>query len=91
MSWSTEAVGKPDAVARKIAADISNIKCQGPEEAIKNEISDVIGLALGDFPPGAVVRVRASGSQSYVDYHDHTKGRHHTLNVSIEPIWGFVE
>jgi hypothetical protein len=91
MSWSVSAIGKAAAVAEKVASELERSKCSEPEETIKNTVADVVGVALRAFPPNYAVRVNASGSQQTPDFSKAPKEIVNSLNVSIEPIWGFVE
>lgn len=86
MSWSSNAVGRAPAVAKKVAEDIARIKCSEPEETVKNKVGEAIAAALGGMDPNAVVKVDANGSQS-------TYGGTavNSLSVSIVPQYGFVE
>ena len=88
MSWSVSAVGKPVAVAEKLAKDFAKIQCQEPEETIKNHVAAAIAAGLSAFPPMLTVSVRASGSQSV---NPHTCGTANQLSVTLEPLYGFVE
>lgn len=90
MSWSTTAIGKPAAVAAKVKEDIERYKCAEPEESIKNSIGQSIYAALACFPEGTAVRVEASGSQ-YVPDASKPDAAINTLNVKIEPLYGFIE
>lgn len=87
MSWSLNAVGRPEAVKAKIAADASQNKCSEPEESIKQSAVAAICLAVGSYAPDTVVTVRASGSQ----YVDRSVVKYNQLSVSIEPVHGFTE
>lgn len=89
MSWSVSAVGKPSAVAVKLAAQFSGIKCMEPEETIKNTVASAVAVALKAFPESSAVKVDAYGSQST----DAAKPDFATnqLSVKIEPLWGFCE
>lgn len=88
MSWSTSAVGKPAAVAAKIAADIARIKCIEPEEAIKNKLGEAIAAALAAFPPESAVSIEANGSQSSSSQPGIATN---SFSVSVKPLYGFVE
>ncbi len=90
MSWSVNAVGKPLAVAVKLAKDFAGNKCNEPEETIRQIVGTAIAAALKAYPETHAVKVDASGSQqggstgpqpTYVNQ----------LSVKIEPIYGFVE
>jgi len=88
MSWSVSVVGKPAAVAAKVAKELAAVKCSEPEEEIKNSVASIVATALGAFPEGAAVKVNASGSQ----YSPNNDGKKvNNLSVSIEPLYGFVE
>ncbi len=87
MSWSVGAVGKPKAVAAKLAAEFAISRCAEPEESIRQLAGSAIATALGSFCETCAVKVEAGGSQNTVD----SKPVSNSLNVKIEPIWGFVE
>lgn len=89
MSWSVSAIGKPTALAAKLAAELARIKCMEPEETIKTTVASAIEVALKAFPESYTVKVDASGSQST----DAAKPgvAVNQLKVSIEPLWGFCE
>jgi hypothetical protein len=83
MSWSVSAIGKPEAVAKKLAEDFANITYCGPEElAIKDAIADCVAKALASTVPNTAVEVHASGSQS---------GGLQSVRLDIQPKYGFVE
>jgi hypothetical protein len=90
MSWSVSGIGKPVAVAAKLAKDFAGNKCNEPEESIRQMAASAIAAALKVYPDTHAVKVEASGSQqggsagpqpTYVNQ----------LNVKIEPVYGFVE
>jgi hypothetical protein len=82
MSWSVKAVGRASAVAEKLALNFAQIQCSEPEETIKNRVAEAVAAALGAFPRDKAVLVEASGHQSE---------QVNTLNVKIDPLWGFVD
>ena len=86
MSWSVSAIGKPAAVAAKVAAAFAGIKCMEPEETIKNAVASAVEAAVKAFPESYAVKVEASGSQSAS-----TGGIVNQLSVKIDPVWGFCE
>lgn len=90
MSWSVNAIGKPAAVAAKLAKDFANIKCIEPEESIKNQVAATIAVALSVYPPTVVVNVAANGSQFTPDSTKPSELQN-TLTVKLEPMYGFVE
>lgn len=87
MSWSVSAVGRPKAVAEKIAADLKRITCVEPEEQIKNKLGEAIALALAAFPAESAVSVEMNGSQ----YSPGPGVASNTFSVSLKPIYGFLE
>lgn len=89
MSWSASAIGKPSAVAAKLMEQFSGIKCNEPEEAIKNAVASLIAVSLKAFPESGAVKVDASGSQSTDSRQPGTAINQ--LSVKIEPLWGFCE
>ena len=90
MSWSVSAIGKPTAVAAKLAAQFAGIKCMEPEETIKNTVASAVAVALKAYPASYAVKVEASGSQS-TDSSKPPGEATNSLSVKIEPIWGFCE
>ncbi len=83
MSWSVSAIGKPAAVAKKLAEDFSRITYLGPEEkAIKDAIAGVVEKTLAATAPNTAVEVEASGSFS---------GGLQSARMDIRPKYGFVE
>lgn len=90
MSWSVSAVGKPAAVAAKLAADFARITCNEPEASIKNNTATSIASALAAMPGSCAVQVEASGSQ-YVPDASKPEVAINTLSVKIVPLYGFVE
>ena len=86
MSWSVSAIGKPEAVAVKLAAELSGIKyLSGVEAEIKDLIAGVIAKAVGDTV-GMAVQVIANGSAS-----TGTGTKSQSIEIEIRPIYGFVE
>lgn len=90
MSWSVNAVGNAAAVAVKLAADFERIKCSEPEETIKNTIASAVATALAAFDAKTPVEVKASGSQSISASSDAPSVAVNQLQVSIQPLWGFL-
>lgn len=88
MSWSVSAIGRPVAVAAKVAAEISSYKCIDPEEGVKQAVAVALAAALAAQDPATVVKVTASGHQSGVLA---SGGTNNTLRVEVEPVYGFVE
>lgn len=91
MSWSIGAIGKPAAVAAKLADDFSKNPCSEPEETIRQSVASIVATSLAAFPPNYAVRVEASGSQSCPDFSKAPNEKTNQLIVKIEPIWGFIE
>lgn len=92
MSWNVEAVGRPKAVAVKLAAEFARITCNEPEETIKNTVASAVATALAAFPDGSAVKVKAYGSQSRQEGGSGDLPLAvNSLSVSIEPLYGFAE
>lgn len=91
MSWSFYGVGKPAAVLAKARTELERIKCSEPEETIKNKVLDILTASLLAMPAASAVDLKASGSQSMVDYADPSKGVANQLILEIKPLFGFVE
>lgn len=89
MSWSFNGIGKPAAVAKRAAAELSRVKCHEPEETVKAKVIEILGVALDAFPGDTAVKVEAYGSQS-VDSTQPGKARN-SLTLKIEPLYGFME
>ena len=89
MSWSISMVGKSPAVVAKAKIQLTNQKCSEPEETIKGKILDVIETCLSAFPADHPVEVSAIGSQST----DAAKPgiAVNQLQVTVKPLWGFIE
>jgi hypothetical protein len=90
MSWAINAVGKPAAVAAKLAKDFASIKCPEPEESIKAKLAEAVALALAAFPPQLAVRVEASGSQYSPNANKPTEFQNN-FKIDFSVIYGFVE
>jgi hypothetical protein len=87
-------MGKPAAVAAKVRADLTNIKCAEPEESIKAKVVEIVEAALRSFPDAAAVSIQASGSQSpaYGADGKAVDGKlTNSVKLEITPIYGFVE
>jgi len=91
MSWTVAAIGKPAAVAAKLAADFAKNPCSEPEETIRQAVAGIVATSLAAFPPNYAVRVEASGSQSCPDFSKAPNEKTNQLSVTILPLWGFVE
>ena len=86
MSWSVSAIGRPPAVAAKVADEISRYKCVDPEEGVKQAVGAALAAALAAQDPASVVKVTASGHQQ-----GSGETAVNTLRVEVEPIFGFIE
>ena len=90
MSWSANMVGKPKAVAAKLARELSWFKCEEPEESIKNAVSAALAAALAAFPPDLPVSIVANGSQQVTDVNKPAELQNY-LYVELKPLYGFIE
>jgi hypothetical protein len=93
MSWSVSAVGKSDAVARKLAAEFETIEknVQGPEVEVVKGAAASIAATLAAQVPAAAVKVSASGSQSSMGQSGAPTKYTNSCSIAIEPLHGFVE
>jgi FlaG/FlaF family flagellin (archaellin) len=90
MSWGIGYVGKAPAVRTQCATEFANNPCAEPEETVRQAAAAVIDAALASQDASNVVRVAASGSQSFKNYTDQT-GVTNSLSITIEPLYGFLE
>lgn len=87
MSWSVYAMGKPEAVVKKIEAEFDNITyLQGPEKELKELAKELLVKATKAYSGNAVVNITSSGHAS-----ETIDSKSQTLNISITPMYGFVE
>jgi hypothetical protein len=92
MSWYVEAIGKVPAVAQAVELQFAQSSgYQEPEETIRQQARTTIAAVLAAQSEGAVVKVRASGSQSTNYKGGGASGYVNTLNISVEPQFNFVE
>lgn len=89
MSWSFYATGKPKAVLAKADEEFKRIDGQitaVPERSIAQLVHTMIATALGGMPDSSAVSIQSSGSQSTT-----VDGAYNSINLVIQPIYGFVE
>lgn len=91
MNWSVMAVGKSDAVAKKLAAEFASIKVAGPEIEVVKAAAVMVDAALAGQVPATLIKVTASGSQSSMGQSDAPTRYTNSVKIDIEPISGFVE
>jgi len=87
MSWSFQAVGKPEAVAKAATAAMEKNPCAQPEEAYRLDALAYITKAACQLIGATAVQVNASGSM----WKDGDTVRSHTLSLEFRPLHGFVE
>lgn len=91
MSWSVSALGKSDAVARKLAADFEKIRVVGPEvQVVETAAASVAAILAAQVPPTAV-SVKAFGSQSQSGGAPGPTSYTNSCSIVVEPLYGFVE
>jgi hypothetical protein len=90
MSWSVSGVGKPKALAAKLAGEFErmNGNCSEPEESMKNAAAVQIAAGLGAYPDGYLVKVEANGTQ-YAPDSKAPDEKVNSLTVKIEN-WGLI-
>jgi len=92
MSWSVSAIGKPAAVAAKLATDFSKIPAmQEPEETGKNAAATAVAAIVPAFPDGHVVRVECNGSQYTPDSSKAPDKKINQLNIKIDSLGAILE
>jgi hypothetical protein len=77
----------------KLAAEFSRNPCCEPEEGVRQAAASAIAAALAAQDPNTAVHVEANGHQVN-QYHSTGKPSgtfQNTLNIKVEPIYGFVE
>ena len=88
MSWSFQAVGRPAAVAEKAKAEQETPRCAGAEEVARTAVLEAVGVLCREgFTNEHAVRVSASGSA----YTDNGVQKYNSLELKVEPLYGFVE
>ncbi len=87
MSWSFQAVGKPEAVAKAAAAAMEKNQCAQPEEAYRLDALGYIIKAASQLIGTTAVQVSASGSM----WKDGETVKSHTLQLEFKPLYGFIE
>jgi hypothetical protein len=93
MSWSVSALGKSDAVAKKLVIDfasLDNMKMDEPEQHVKNNAADSVARILAAYPKNLCVRVEASGTQ-YAPNGASNPERVGTHTLKIDHLGSFVE
>lgn len=85
MSWSFNAIGKPEAVIR--ALDTANAGLTGQSKDEWEEAKPALKVLVGANLGGVAVKIAANG-QGYVENGVKTQGQ---CSVAIDTIYGFVE
>lgn len=83
MSWSVSAMGKGEAVGRKLAADFAQIASYNmpePEQAMANKAAEICAAACGGAPDGGLI-VRGEG-HAYKQ-NDKMQGMHFKLEIDL--------
>ncbi len=92
MSWSVSGIGKPAALAAKLADDLARIPpMQEPEESGKKAAVLAIVNIVPAFPPSSLVRVEAYGSQYTPDSAKAPDVKINSLMIKIESLGSIVE
>ena len=92
MSWSVSALGKPAAVAAKLAGDFARIPpMQEPEETGKQAAANAVAAIVPAFPDGTLVRVECNGTQYTPDSGKAPDKKINSLNIKIESMGSIVE
>lgn len=91
MSWSVQAVGKSDSVAKKLHEQFATMTMAGPEQDVVNAVAALVEVALGAQIPATAVKVTAFGSQSSMGQRDAPTRYTNSLKIEIEPLHGFID
>jgi hypothetical protein len=92
MSWSVSAIGKPAAVAAKLAEDFARISTmQEPEQTGKIAAASAVAAIVPVFPDAHVVRVECSGSQYTPDSGKAPDKKINRLTISIDTLGPILE
>ena len=87
MSWCVSAIGKPEAVGKKLATDFGKITyLSGVESELKENAARLVELALSGFSGPRAVKVSAGGSAS-----NYNGAKTQFLKILIEPIYNLAE
>lgn len=88
MSWSFQAVGRPQAVAAKAKIEAETPRFAGAEEVARTAaLETIVTLCEEGFTSAHAVRVQASGSA----YTQDGVQQYNSLDLKVEPLYGFVE
>jgi len=93
MSWSVSGIGKPRALAVKLAAQfaaLDGMNMADPEQFCKNNAAMSVAATLAAFPANRLVRVEAWGSQ-YTPDREKPDERLHTHMLKIDDIGTIIE
>lgn len=92
MSWSVNALGKPAAVAAKLAEDFTRISLmREPEETGRQAAAKAIAAIVPAYPDNFVVRVECSGGQYTPDSSKAPDKHVNSLTIKIETLGPIVE
>ena len=92
MSWSVSAIGKPAAVAEKLAGEFARIPAmQEPEETGKNAAATAVAAIVPAFPDAYVVRVECNGSQYTPDSSKTPEKKINQLTIKIDTLGPIIE
>jgi len=95
MSWSVNAIGKPEAVAKEIERQFAaSSPCREPEETVRQAARTTIASILAAETASVAVQVQANGHQSD-EYSKETPTKtgkvSNTFSLKVDPIHQFVE
>lgn len=94
MSWVVSSVGRVaavrDDIARQFSRQFTPYHCMEPEETVRQAAATLIDAALAAQNQDFAVSVRADGRQSFEDY-SKKESVSTRLNISIEPLYGFLK
>lgn len=92
MSWSVSGIGKPKALAAKLAGDFARIlPMQEPEETGKNAAASAVAAIVPTFPDSYLVRVECNGTQYTPDSAKAPDIKISGLTIRIETLGAIIE
>lgn len=92
MSWSVSGLGKPAALATKLAADFARIPAmKEPEETGKNAAATAVAALVPTYPDSYVIKVECNGTQYTPDSAKYPDKHIVSLTIKIEALGSLVE
>lgn len=92
MSWGVSGIGRPAALAAKLAVDFAGIhKMEEPEQTGMEAAAKAVAAIVPAFPKTSLVRVECNGSQYTPDSGKAPTEKINQLTIKIESMGTLVE